>query len=63
MNDTKKSKLIEALKEFEFDSEEKINYIIYEMKLLILNAMIDVLEKLNETNEDQMRHQSIFTCT
>ena len=62
MYDSRKAEQIEKLKEYESDIDEKMNYIVYEMKRLILNIMTDVLDELNETSQDQMRHQTIFTC-
>jgi len=62
MDDSRKAEQIEKLKEYESDIDEKMNYIVYEMKRLILNIMTDVLDELNETSQDQMRHQTIFTC-
>ena len=62
MDDSRKAEQIETLKEYESDIDERMNYMVYEMKMLILNIMTDVLNELNETNEDQMRRQTIFTC-
>jgi len=62
MDDSRKAERIEKLKEYESDIDEKMNYMVYEMKMLFLNIMTDVLDQLNETSEDQMRRQSIFTC-
>ncbi len=41
--------------------DEKMDEIVHQLEILILNTMIDVLEKLNETNEDQMMYQTTIT--
>jgi len=61
MNDINESDERGKLREYESDCDEKMDYIIYELRILILNTVIDVLEKLNERNEDQMRWQTITT--
>ncbi len=43
----------------EFD--QKMDQIVDQLETLILNAMIDVLEKMNERNEDQMMYQTTIT--
>lgn len=46
---------------YEYDCNQKMDEIIYQLKILLLNTMIDVLEKLNEKNEDQMKWQTTIT--
>ena len=41
--------------------DEKMDEIIDQLETLILSAMIDVLERMNERNEDQMTHQTTVT--
>lgn len=43
------------------DYDDKMDEIIYQLEILILNAMIDALERLNETEEDQMKYQTTIT--
>ena len=45
----------------EADTEEKTDEIIQLLHTLILDAMIDVLEKLNAANQDRMIYQTIIT--
>ncbi len=41
--------------------DDKMDEIICQPEILILNAMIDVLERLNEAKEDQMKYQTTIT--
>ena len=41
--------------------DDKMDEIIYQLEILILNAMIDALERLNEAEEDQMKYQTTIT--
>ena len=41
--------------------DPKMDEIIHQLETLILNAMIDVLERLNERNEDEMMYQTTIT--
>ena len=45
----------------ESDYDQKMDQIVDQLETLILNAMIDVLEKINERNEDQMMYQTTIT--
>ena len=45
----------------ESEYDQKMDEIINQLETLILNAMIDVLERMNERNEDQMMHQTTIT--
>ena len=45
----------------ESEYDQKMDEIIDQLETLILNAMIDVLEKMNERNEDQMMYQTTIT--
>ena len=42
----------------ETDNEEKVEEIIQLLHTLILDTMIDALEKLNATNQDRMIYQT-----
>ena len=61
MNEINQSDYNEKIVAYESDCDQKMDEIIYQLKTLILNTMIDVLEKLNEKNEDQMRYQTTIT--
>ncbi len=44
----------------ESEYDQKMDQIIEQLETLILNTVIDVLERINERNEDQMtRHTTI----
>lgn len=45
----------------ESEYDQKMDEIIDQLQILILNSIIDALEKLNERNEDQMMHQTTIT--
>jgi hypothetical protein len=45
----------------ESEYDQKMDEIIDQMETLILNAMINVLERMNERNQDQMMHQTTIT--
>jgi hypothetical protein len=47
--------------ETESQDDQKMDEIIDQLEILILNAMINVLERINERNEDQMIHQTTIT--
>jgi len=61
MNKTDKSNCHEKLNENESACDEKMDEIIYQLKILTLNAILDVLEKLNDRNGDQMIWQRTIT--
>jgi len=61
MNETDKSKCHEKEDENELECNEKMDEIIYQLKILTLDAILDVLEKLNERNGDQMRWVTTIT--
>ena len=42
-------------------NDEKMEEIIHQLETLILNTVIDVLERINERNEDQMTRQTTIT--
>lgn len=43
------------------NNDDKMDEIIHQLEILILNAMIDALERLNEAEEDQMKYQTTIT--
>ena len=45
----------------ESEYDQKMDEIIDQLETLILNAMINVLERMNESNEDQMMYQTTIT--
>ena len=45
----------------ESEYDRKMDVITDQLEALILNAMIDVLERINERNEDQMIGQTTIT--
>jgi len=45
----------------ESEYDQKMDEIIDQLEILILNTIIGVLERLNERNEDQMIHQRTIT--
>jgi hypothetical protein len=45
----------------ESEYDQKMDEIIDQMETLILNAMINVLERMNERNQDQMMYQTTIT--
>jgi hypothetical protein len=45
----------------ESEYDQKMDEIIDQLEALILNAMINVLERMNERNEDQMICQTTIT--
>ncbi len=45
----------------ESENDQKMDQIIDQLEALILNTMIDVLERINERNEDQMMYQTTIT--
>jgi hypothetical protein len=45
----------------ETDNEEKVEEIIQLLHTLILDTMIDALEKLNAANQDRMLYQTTIT--
>ncbi len=45
----------------ESQCDQKMDQIIDQLETLILNAMIDVLERINERNEDKMMYQTTIT--
>ena len=45
----------------ESEYDKKMDEIIDQMETLILNAMINVLERMNERNQDQMMYQTNIT--
>jgi hypothetical protein len=45
----------------ESEYDQKMDQIVDQLETLILNAIIDVLEKMNERNEDQMMYQTTIT--
>ena len=45
----------------ESEYDQKMDQIIDQLETLILNAMIDVLERMNERNEDQMMYKTTIT--
>ena len=45
----------------ESEYDQKIDEIIDQLEALILNAMINVLERMNERNEDQMIDKTTIT--
>ena len=61
MNKINKSDCNEKTDENELECDQKMDEIIFQLKILTLNAMLDVLEKLNERNSDQMRWQTTIT--
>ena len=42
-------------------NDDKMEEIIHQLETLILNTVIDVLERINERNEDQMTRQTTIT--
>ena len=61
MNEISKSDCNEKIDENELECNQKMDEIIYQLKILTLNAMLDVLEKLNDRNGDQMKWQTTIT--
>lgn len=61
MNEIDKSKCNEKLDENELECDQKMDEIIYQLKILTLNSILDVLEKLNDKNGDQMKWQTTIT--
>jgi hypothetical protein len=47
--------------ETESQDDQKMDEIIDQLETLILNTMINVLERMNERNQDQMMHQTTIT--
>ena len=45
----------------ESEYDQKMDKIIDQLETLILNTVIDVLERINERNEDQMTRQTTKT--
>ncbi len=45
----------------ESELDQKMDQTTHQMVTLILNTMIDVLKRLKERNEDQMRYQTTVT--
>jgi len=42
-------------------NDDKMEEIILQLETLILNTVIDVLERINERDEDQMTRQTTIT--
>lgn len=61
MNEKDEAKYHEKVDENELECDEKMDEIIYQLKILTLNAILDVLEKLNDRNGDQMIWQKTIT--
>jgi hypothetical protein len=61
MNEISKSDCSKKTDENELECDQKMDEIIYQLKILTLNTILDVLEKLNEKNVDQMTWQRTIT--
>jgi hypothetical protein len=61
MNEISQSDCNEKIDENELECDQKMDEIIYQLKILTLNAILDVLEKLNDRNGDQMKWQTTIT--
>ena len=61
MNEISKSDCSKKIDENELKCDQKMDEIICQLKILTLNAILDVLEKLNERNVDQMTWQRTIT--
>lgn len=61
MSETDQSECNEKADGNELECDEKMDEIIYQLKILTLNTILDVLEKLNEKNVDQMIWQKTIT--
>jgi hypothetical protein len=61
MNEISQSDCNEKIDENELECDQKMDEIIYQLKILTLNSILDVLEKLNDRNEDQMKWQTTIT--
>ena len=45
----------------ESEYDQKMDQITDQLETLILNVMIDALERMNERNQDQMMYQTTIT--